>query len=160
MRVAPTPFVSRHQSLMRSSTQYIMVLTLSLHLGTYTDVAIWTSIEPSVGLISCCLPTLLPLLQALRQKTGHIWMIVRSFAVPTQHDHGIQLESGDTRAQKVHPSGHVRWIDNRLDLSSNQNQSRNTAIATSVGGSDPERDDILLMGVNVQHDVRVEHSPL
>ena len=136
------------------------MLTLSLYLGTYTDVAIWTSIEPSVGLISCCLPTLRPLLHALRQKAEHIWILVRSIAVPTQHDHGIQLESGDTRAQKVNSSGHARLIDNSLDLSSNQNLSRGIAVATSFGGPCPERDDILLMGVNVQHDVRVEHSPL
>ncbi len=160
-RVASTLFVSRHQPLMRNLTHYIIVLTFSLHLGTYTDVAIWTSIEPSVGLVSCCLPTLRPLLQALRKKAEHIWIIVRSIAVPTQHDHGIQLESGDTTAQKVKLSGRARWIDNNsLDLSSNQNLSRGTTIGTSVGGSNSERDDVLLMGVNVRHDVRVEHSPL
>ena len=136
------------------------MLTFSLHPGTYTDVAIWTSIEPSVGLVSCCLPTLRPLLHALRLRAEHIWIIVRSIAVPTQHDHGIQLESGDTRAQKVKLSGHARWIDNSLDFSSNQDSSRGTAAGRSVGGRDPERDDMLLMGVHVRHDVRVEHSPI
>ena len=73
----------------------------------------------------------------------------------------IQLESGDPRAQKVDSSGHARWIDNdSLDLSSYQNSSRGTADATSFGAPYPERDDILRMGVHVQHDVHVEHSPL
>lgn len=136
-------------------------LIFSLQIGTYTDVAIWTSIEPSVGLVCCCLPTLRPLLREIWQKGEHFRTIVRSITVPTRQNSGIQLESGDRRTQKVNSSHHAKWTDNSLDLSSSShNLSRGTAVTTSVGGPDPEFDDMLLMGVNVQRDVHVEHGPL
>ena len=68
--------------------------------------------------------------------------MVRSVTVPTQQGNAIELESGDRRTQQVTPSHHTRWIDN-IDLSSSQDLSRGTV-------AEPERDDILLMGVKLQ----------
>ena len=137
---------------------YTVELIAPLRVGTYTDVAIWTSIEPSVGLISCCLPTLRPLLREIWHWGEHFRTIGRSFT-PTQQNTGIKLESGNKSTQKVNSSHNARWIDNSLDHSSSQNSSRQTAVATLMREPDAERDDMLLIGVNVHRDVRVEHSP-
>ena len=37
--------------------------------------------------------------------------------------------------------------------------SRETTITASKGNMDPERDDRLLSGINVQHDVHVKRAP-
>ena len=109
-------------------------------------MAIWTSIEPSVGVLCSCLPTLRPVLREVWFKGGQLWTIVRSTTSPTRKGDTIYLEFGDRRTQKLSLSHHARWINNNL--------------SKSVGGPDSERDDILLKRTNVQNDVRIEHAPL
>ena len=85
---------------------------------------------------------------------------MRSITSSTQQAGGIELESGYTRTQKAKLPHHTRWIDNNHDIPSSRNISRSVGATTSVRGSDSERDDSLLMGINVQNTLHVENGLL
>jgi len=77
----------------------------------------------------------------------------------TKQDDGFQLESGTRGTGKARSTHHTKWIDN-LDYHSNHNISSESAVTTSMNAPVSERDDVNLVGINVQRDVRVEHAPL
>jgi len=122
-------------------------------------VTIWTSIEPSVGVLCACLPTLRPLLNKTWLEVKNLRSIVSSFANQTRQDTVIQLESGNKRTEEPNLSRRTGWIDDSFDLLPSQGISRETAITGSAGGPDPERNDMLLTNINVQHDLQIERAP-
>lgn len=127
-------------------------------LGTYAGIVIWTSIEPSVGIICACLPTLRPLLREVAGK-GHQWATTaHSFRIRSRDHHGTQLESGYQTAQRTKSSTQGRWFDDGCSLQPKSNISSETAVTSSVLDQDPERDKIPLAGINVQKDVRIDRT--
>ena len=77
----------------------------------------------------------------------------------TRQDDSFQLESGIKSTGKASSAHHTKWIDN-LDFSSNNNISNESAVTTSKATPASDRDDIMLVGINVQRDVLVEHALL
>ncbi|MCJ1368347.1 hypothetical protein MMC16_007489 [Acarospora aff. strigata] len=129
-------------------------------LWTYTDVAIWTNIEPAVGIICACLPTLRPMFR-------ETWLGVKIFNSKMRStkdrifpEQAIKLDSGRGRAAKSNQTYHTQWLNNDLDIPSTSGVSRRTAVTTLAGAApDPERDESLLTEINVQHDVHIDRAP-
>ena len=134
-----------------------MLSLLLLHIGTYTGAIIWTSIEPSVGVICSCLPTMRPLLQGIWCKGQSL--LTKAHYV-TSRQEKIQLGPDGQKRPKISASYHTKWVDKGLDFYSSNNIPGQPAVTTSVRGPDSDREDIHLMGINVQRDVDVEHGPL
>lgn len=120
-------------------------------LGSRTDVVIWTYLEPSVGLVCACLPTLRPLLREALQKGEALVAIVRSATDRSRLDDGIQLESRYTGTHGKGSTYHTRWVDEELSFGAGANVAGATAVTSSAAGLDPERDDKLLAGTEVWH---------
>ena len=143
----------------RKPSSYTWAYTFR-EIGTYTGTITWTSIEPSVGVVSACLPTLRPLLR-------ETWLRLEPFRLMSRSATGQHRQSQAIRLGSYHRSGrepksgyHTKWLHHDLDLATNEGVSRSTAVTTMVGGgSDHERDDRLLININVQHDVQIEHAP-
>jgi len=74
----------------------------------------------------------------------------------TRQNDRFELESGTKSAGKEH---HTKWIDN-LNFRSTNNISSESAVTTSKDTTVAGGDDVMLVGINVQRDVRVEHGPL
>lgn len=122
-------------------------------------MTIWTTIEPCIGIICACLPTLRPLLSATWFEVKHYGSKVRNATVRSNHDQAIQLESGKGRPQDPQAGFHTKWLDNELDAPSSETVAGGTAFTKVVGCSDPERDDIPLKEINVQQEVHVDRNP-
>lgn len=142
-----------------SGINYGLKLMTFLYLGTIEGVAVWTCIEPSVGVVCSCLPTLRPLLQEMQIKGGHFRAFVRSTMTSTRQDDSFQLESGIRNTGKASSTHHTKWIDNP-DFQTNKNISNESAVTTLKDAPASDRDDVMLMGVNVQRDVLVERTRL
>ena len=113
-------------------------------LGWYHDANIWTTVEPAIGVVCACLPTLRPLLRSVdKQRSGQ---------------HGIQLGSSesDTKGSKV--SAQRTWIDDDLNLQPINQVTHTTAISSAKKQSDAERDERLLPGIIVSRNVDVERA--
>lgn len=123
--------------------------------GTYTNVVIWTTIEPCVGVVCACLPTLRPLLRKVSEHIGNKFFSDRS---RTRLGHGIQLKPNYQEAQQKPFGRPSRWIDENLHFQPNKNVSRETAATSVMGGINCERDDTLPGGINVRHDVLIERT--
>lgn len=130
-----------------------------LYLGTIAGVAVWTCIEPCVGVVCSCLPTLRPLLKEMQLKGEQFQAFVNSITTSTRPDDSFQLESGIKSTGKASSTPHPKWIDN-LDFHSNNNISNKSAITASNDAPASDRDDVMLVGINVQRDVLVEHAQL
>lgn len=135
-----------------------MLSLFLLQIGTYTEAIIWTSIEPSVGVVCSCLPTMRPLLQRIWCK-GQV-LLTEAHSVITRQDRRIQLGSHGQKRPKTSASHHAKWIDQGLDFHSSNDIPGQRVVTTSVRGPSFSRGDIHLMGINVQRDVDVEHGPL
>lgn len=156
--IFPTLFVSSHIISVLTGSGSKIKLILSLLLGSYTYVVIWTSIEPCVGVTCACLPTLRPLLREILLKGESVGKIFDSLTNRTRLDQGIQLDSSSKKAGEIKPSHHTRWIDENPRLQPQGYLSGDTTVTSVVGGTDSERDDTQFAGINVRHDVHIEQS--
>lgn len=135
-------------------------LICSFALGTYVGVVIWTSIEPSVGVICACLPTLRPLLREIVHKGRHWGETAYSSGIRSQHRHGTKLDSGFQTVQGAKPPTQGRWIDDNLGFRPKNDMFGEAAVTSSMSDRDPERDTIPLVGITVRQDVRIDHTSL
>lgn len=125
------------------------LLTNIILLGYYSEANIWTTIEPSIGVVCACLPTLRPLAQyASLQFAGK----------HKNSEHGIQLDSYETEAKGSKPSNPHTWIDDDLNLQPRNQVSHKVAISSAKHEPDAERDERLLPGIVVSRDVDVERA--
>ena len=129
-----------------------------LHTGTLTDTTIWTSVEPSVGIVSACLPTLRPLLKLFlpgqgfsTHKTISIWHSARQ---------RFGFKSSGQRSQSIKLSNQGNWKSNGLKFHDESGISRTTEITSTKLEPDPERDEMLLVGISVVHDVDIERTAI
>lgn len=127
------------------------------YVGTIAEVTLWTCIEPSVGVVCSCLPTLRPLLKELRLKAEHVLATVRCITTSTRQDGSFQLEPGIKNTGKANPGLHTRW-PNDIDLTPNNTTSNESTATTSNATPTSDRNDIMFAGINVQRDVRVERK--
>lgn len=126
-----------------------------LYLRTITGVSVWTWIEPSVGVICSCLTTLGSLLKKIWLKGVHLLAAFRSVTTSARQDGGFGLESGIKSTGRAGSAHHTRWVDN-VDFTPNHDLSNESTVATSKALPTSGRDDITLVGILVQRDVRVE----
>ena len=85
---------------------------------------------------------------------------LRTIASYQRQGNDTELEIGSEIPQRKDPSHHSRWLDDGLNLQPSNKVSTQTEIMTSGQAPDPERDDPLLTGINVRHDVHVERGSL
>ena len=128
-----------------------------LYLGTMAEVSVWTCIEPSVGVVCSCLPTLRPLLKEMRLKGAHILATIRSTTTSTRQGDSFQLEAGIENTGKASSAHHTKWVDN-VNFAPNNKISNESTVTTSKDTPASDRVDIMLPGINVQRDVRVERA--
>ena len=120
-------------------------------------MTIWTTIEPLVGLICSCLPTLRPLLREVWIKVGPLRASIHSLTVSTWANGKIQLDSEQRHQRTADKSQATKRVDN-LNYLQDSDNAREGASKTTVEASATDSDDIMLMGINVQHDVHVERA--
>ena len=118
-------------------------------------MSIWTAVEPAAAVVCACLPTLRPLLRLICPLLHFLGFSSRCRGSRKRHAYGIQLGSGGAAAQSgilsetsdwTHDST-IRQPTNAVVISS-ENTNRKTT-------QDLERDDMVLSGINVQHEVSV-----
>ena len=91
----------------------------------------------------------------MQLKGRHLRDVVRSVMTSTGQDNSVELESGTKSTRKTTWTHRTNWNDS-LNLSPKKNISNETAVTTSKATPATDRDDIMLMGINVQRDVLVE----
>lgn len=116
------------------------------------EVSISACVEPSVAVISACLPTLRPLLRLASPVLQRLSFFSRSQRSQKRHGYDIQLGSGEAAAQSAKLSERSARVN---ELTMNQPAMVHTATAAGNTIEDPERDERLLPGINVQHEVSV-----
>lgn len=97
-----------------------------------------------------------PLLHFVRMKGSRL----RAIASYQRQGNDTELEVGSEIPQRKDPSHHSRWLDNDLNFQPSTRVPNQTEIMTTGQVPDPERDDPLLTGTNVRHDVHVERGLL
>lgn len=125
----------------------------------HLESSIWSSAEPSIAIISACLPTVRPLLRAATPLLYSFSSIFRSQGSFRRRKYRIQLESiggGEYRAAGF--SERADWASKSHINQPASAVTRNTITAFGTAGHDPERDDMLLSEINVQHEVSVIRS--
>ena len=129
-------------------------------VGDLTKGAIWGSIEPSVGVICACLPTMLPFLESylykpIRNAAASLQSLLRQsrrsrsdYSKGRSSIHGQNLNSSSF--QRLHePSGSL-WTGSA---------GVNTTVAMAAGKNpDVMRDTVLLENISVRKDVDVERA--
>lgn len=127
--------------------------------GDILEVSIWTTVEPSVAIISACLPTLRPLFRAASPLLYNFSSRFRSQGSRQHRDYGIHLNSiGGGPTNGAHFSESAEWANKAYINQPPSAVTRNTITAAGNMGHDPERDDMLLSDINVQHEVSVTRS--
>ena len=128
--------------------------------GTYTGVAIWTSIEPSVGVVCACLPTLRPLLRELLPQRFNSESVAQYLHSRSRKDHTIELKSAGQGMPESKPPGLERWTKDVLDLHPKNNLSRETAVTSSTMETNCYGDEVPFAGIAVQREVRIDRESL
>lgn len=123
-------------------------------------MVIWTFIEPAVGVISSCLPTLRPLILQIGIQGRKFRTAYSTYKTHTKLDGEIQLEPGHSKWPVEDSTDHIRWRDHGFELQPSNGVSTQTTVGSSLAGPNTDNDDMALMGINVQRDVRIEHAPL
>ena len=118
-------------------------------LGNYLEGGVWTAVEPSIGVVCACLPTLRPLVQCISLRFANSQKGSRD---------KIQLDSFGTKAKGIKPSNPHTWIDDNLNLQPKNQISHGIAVSSAKHEPDAERDERLLPGILVSHDVDVERA--
>lgn len=88
-----------------------------------------------------------PLLQGIWGK-GQV-LLTKAQSVTTRQDR-LQLGSDGQKRPKTSASHHTKWIDQGLDFHPSNVIPGQRAVTTSVRGQDFNREDIQLLGINVQ----------
>lgn len=144
------PFVSRcHFSCIGLRDKQDICGPDTILLGYYNDANIWTTLEPSIGVVSACLPTLRPLTQ---------FVSLQFTRKPKDSQRGIQLDSFGTKAKGSKLSNQHTWIDDDLNFQPKNQASNKIAISSTKHEPDAERDERLLPGILVSQDVDVERA--
>ena len=118
-------------------------------LGKYLEAGVWTTVEPSIGVVCACLPTLRPLAQ---------YISLRFANNQKGNRYKIQLDSFGTKAKGIKPSNPHTWIDDNLNLRPKNQILHKIAVSSAKLEPDAERDERLLPGILVSHDVDVERA--
>ena len=128
--------------------------------GDDIEVSIWTAVEPAVAVVCACLPTLRPLLRIICPLLHNLGFSSRCQGSRKRHAYGIQLGSGGAAAQSGIVSETSDWMN---DMTIRQPANAVIISAENPDGKttqDPERDDMVLSGINVQHEVSVVRAGL
>ncbi|SLM35320.1 hypothetical protein LPUS_04536 [Lasallia pustulata] len=133
--------------------------TASDPLWSYTNATIWTSVEPSVGVVSACLPTMRPLLQYILSSRDRLESLAEN-AQDQARRHGIQLDSNPQKAHRAKALDKDNGINDGTNFQPNNNLPRKTAVTSGKLKPDPERDEMLLVGIHVQQDVQIDRTML
>lgn len=138
---------------------HFSVHTSNDRAGDILEVSIWTTVEPSVAVISACLPTLRPLFRAARPLLYNFNSRFRSQGSLQRRDYDIQLNSiGGGTTNGVDFSERAEWANRAYINQPPSAVTRSTITASGNMDHDPERDDKLLSDINVQHEVSVIRS--
>lgn len=119
--------------------------------GDDLELSIWTSAEPSIAIISACLPTLRPLFRAASPLLYNVSSLFRSQVSSQRHEYDIELKyvgGGETRGPDF--SERAEWANKSYINQPTSAVTRNTITASGNPDPDPERDEVLLSDVNVQ----------
>ncbi|KAK8177359.1 integral membrane protein [Phyllosticta citrichinensis] len=100
-----------------------------------TDVAIWSSIEPGVGMTAACIATLRPLLQRILHRTG----LSSHSRTHSSHPFTPNWGSANQMGSKSHHSrpGYLRNPDDIHDLESLRPDNSTTTTTTTCHGGAP-----------------------
>ncbi|RHZ54472.1 hypothetical protein CDV55_100744 [Aspergillus turcosus] len=134
------------------------------------DVFIWSSVEPCIGIVCACLPTLQPLLRSTLRRVFGSSRIARKFGASTfqevelQHKSRIRRVSGGHRGKhrlfRSLDSGQDRNKDQRLTLRPEEDEAILTTNSEPVEGvkiaggegSDSEKNEKNFMSIRVHRD--------
>ncbi|MCJ1461159.1 hypothetical protein MMC28_011541 [Mycoblastus sanguinarius] len=124
-----------------------------------TNAAIWGSLEPSVGVICACLPTMLPFIESFFFKP--IRSITTSLQGMLRPSHADDSDSPSRRTQqKSEDSKNWQRLQEHPPNWTDTPGFQSKAVVEGGGDYDAERDAVLLDHINVRKDVDVESDDL
>ena len=120
----------------------IVTFMFALEIGAMNDTVIWSSIKPSVAVVSACLPTLRPLL---------LYLFPRLASRAAHYEQELERKKLAQRERGYIHMGSPQDPENHNDTVA----APTTCITASHRKGDPEYEDISLTHIKVQNDLHL-----